>query len=269
MPELPEVETVCRMLASKVVGNSIRDINVVRRDLRWVVQADFEDRCQGQAVISVFRRGKYIIIELGHGHIIWHLGMSGSITVQTNLVLKKHDHLAVLLSDGNYLVYNDPRRFGSVFWSDDWQHHPRIAVLGLEPLSVETTALNLYDGLRSKSKAIKEAVMDARLIVGVGNIYANEALFLSGIRPDVAAKSLSLSQVELLFANIRLVLDKAIAKGGTTLNDYVNLEGKPGYFQQELNVYGRSGKLCHKCSSKLEKLERFSRQTVYCPSCQS
>ena len=268
MPELPEVETVCRMLASKVVGNSIRSVNVVRRDLRWLVQADFEDRCQGQVVISVFRRGKYIILELDHGHIIWHLGMSGSITVQGGSGQKKHDHLTVFLSDGNCLVYNDPRRFGSVFWSDDWRCHPRIAVLGFEPLCKETTAVNLYKGLRGKSKAIKEAIMDARLMVGVGNIYANEALFLSGVRPDVSAKSLSLTQVELLLANIRLVLDKAIAKGGTTLNDYVNLDGKPGYFQQELNVYGRGGQLCNKCGSQLEKMERFSRQTVYCPSCQ-
>lgn len=268
MPELPEVETVCRMLAKSVLQNKITSVEIVRRDLRWPVQENFEYVCQNALIRSVFRRGKYIIIELNHGFIIWHLGMSGSIKLQAGCDLQKHDHVLLELSSGEYLVYNDPRRFGSLFWAEDYNLHPRIKNLGLEPLEKDTTADLLYKITSTKQKNIKDTIMDAKNIVGVGNIYANEALFLTGVRPGSAAKDLSASKISALLENIKSVLRKAIASGGTTLNDYVNLEGKPGYFQQELNVYGRAGEACLVCGDTLLKDNSFARQTIYCPICQ-
>lgn len=269
MPELPEVETVCRMLADRVLGSRITAVDVIRRDLRWQLQADFEERCLDACIEKVFRRGKYIIIQLNKGFIIWHLGMSGSIKIQNDFLLQKHDHVLLELSCANYLIYNDPRRFGSLYWTMDYANHARIKNLGLEPLLPTTTPELLFSITSTRAKNIKDTIMDAANIVGVGNIYANEALFLTGIHPSSQAKSLSLKKITDLLANIRLVLNRAIASGGTTLNDYVNLEGKPGYFQQELHVYGRSGQQCLICSNILKKLEDFSRQTVYCDRCQS
>lgn len=269
MPELPEVETVCRMLSNSVVNKKIIDLVVFRRDLRWPVQADFEANCIDCEITDVYRRGKYIIISLSRGNIVWHLGMSGALKLQAKFNVQKHDHVCVSLSSGEYLVFNDPRRFGSVSWSLALDGHPRLVNLGLEPLLDSTQADLLFNAFKNKKKKIKDAIMDASIIVGVGNIYANEALFLSGIDPRSPAGNLTLLQVGALLANIKVVLRKAIDAGGTTLNDYVNLEGKPGYFQQELLVYGRSGEECSVCGEILQKLDDFSRQTVICGVCQS
>lgn len=269
MPELPEVETICRMLAHSVIGSKLLDIRIVRRDLRWPVQLDFEERCLGAEIISVFRRGKYIVIELCEGYIIWHLGMSGSIQLFDRPELKKHDHVVMILSIGTCLIYNDPRRFGSLFWADDWHKHNRLVGLGLEPLAEATTSEVFYSLLRSKKKSIKETIMDAKLLVGVGNIYANESLFLAKVNPSCPANKLTFLEAQCLFEKIKSVLQKAIAKGGTTLSDHKQLDGKPGYFQQELQVYGRAGMPCVVCNSLLQEMEHFSRQTVYCPKCQT
>lgn len=269
MPELPEVETICRMLSQAIIGQVITNVKVVRRDLRWQIQDDFESMVQGQEVLSVSRRSKYILIELLDGFIIWHLGMSGTIQLISSLSLKKHDHVVLRLSSGNYIVYNDPRRFGSVFWARDWSLHARLKHLGPEPFSEELTAQGFFDLLQSRKKNIKETIMDAKMIVGVGNIYANESLFLAGLHPTMPANQIALEQAEVLLDKIRYVLAKAIEKGGTTLSDHKQLDGKPGYFQQELQVYGRAGQSCYVCDTVLEGLEKFSRQTVCCPNCQS
>lgn len=268
MPELPEVETVCRMLAKNIVGQSLVEVKVLRRDLRWPVQLDFEENSQGCSVVSVWRRGKYIIIELTSGSIIWHLGMSGVLRLYDELLYAKHDHVWLRLSDGRYLVYNDPRRFGSVYWALAPLAHVRLAKLGLEPLAAQAEPKIVFKLLQNRSKNIKDTIMDANLIVGVGNIYANEALFMSRIHPRRPAGSLSLEEVQLLLQNIQLVLKKAIAQGGTTLSDYVSVDGKPGYFKQELQVYGRFGQQCNVCAAILEKLAGFARQTVACTKCQ-
>lgn len=267
MPELPEVETICRMLGSAIKGLYIEEVRVLRRDLRWPVQDDFESRCNGAQILSVSRRGKYIVIKLDNGYIIWHLGMSGVIKLQTDASLCKHDHVLIKLSE-SFLAYNDTRRFGSIYWTSDPNNHPRLVNLGSEPLEADFTANDLYNALKNKKKNIKDLIMDAAIIVGVGNIYANEALFLSKIHPSTKACDLGFEAVCSLFANIRFVLMKAIDAGGTTFSDYRNLDGKPGYFQQGLMVYGRAGLECKICKGLLLKIPEYSRQTVFCPNCQ-
>jgi formamidopyrimidine-DNA glycosylase len=209
-------------------------------------------------------------VQFNHGAILIHLGMSGSMrVVDASEALKKHDHLVFHLGASKQIRFNDPRRFGSVLWSLDWQSHPLICSLGPEPLSDEFDAHYLYKLSKRRNLAIKQFIMNSRIVVGVGNIYANEALFLAGIHPNRAVNRISLKRMVVLVSQIKHVLSKAIEQGGTTLRDFVGSDGKPGYFQQQLFVYGRAGEPCKHCAMPLSEIRMNNRSTVFCPNCQT
>lgn len=270
MPELPEVETTrCGILP--VLKNQ-RITRVVVRDarLRWPVPPEFAERLTGQRIRDVHRRAKYLLIELEQGTVIWHLGMSGSLRVlQCGTQPQLHDHIDVELGTGRLLRFNDPRRFGCALWTgDDPGEHELIAHLGPEPLSDEFDAEYLVAKARKRSVAIKQFIMNAEIVVGVGNIYASEALFRAGIRPRRAAGRVKREELKKLVTAIKTVLGDAIKVGGTTLRDYVNANGAPGYFKQKLFVYERAGEPCRKCKTPIQQIVQGNRSTYYCPHCQ-
>ncbi len=268
MPELPEVETTRLGIEPWVKNSVIKSIIVRNPKLRWPVV--IPDYVRGQKVLSVRRRGKYLLIDLTSGSLIAHLGMSGSIRiVKSNTTIKRHDHLDIQFTDNLILRYNDPRRFGSWHYhEDDPEQHWLLRDLGVEPLSEEFCGEYLHRNSRCKSQPIKSYIMDSKIVVGVGNIYAAEALFLSGIRPTVRSSRLSLESYRNLVTSIKILLSKAIEIGGTTLRDFTNPSGEPGYFQQTLNVYGRSGMSCRKCGEILKRTIISQRSSVYCRNCQ-
>lgn len=241
-----------------------------RRDLRWPVSPALPDVVEGQVVDAVLRRGKYLILQMQTGVLMAHLGMSGSMRIASNTEsLRKHDHWDLVFQSGAILRFNDPRRFGALFWCEpDWRQHELIAHLGPEPLSDHFDADYLYQSCRKKSLAIKNHIMNSKTVVGVGNIYAAESLFHAGIHPGMPAGKLSRKRAELLVQAIKHVLASAIESGGTTLRDYVNGNGQPGYFQQELWVYGREGKFCKQCGQTLRHQRMGQRATVFCGHCQ-
>ncbi len=268
MPELPEVETTLRGIAPHIVGEHISSTVVRNPALRWPVSSQIEDLKAFQVRRAV-RRGKYIILEGSDGAIIIHLGMSGNLRVlNADAALKAHDHLDMVLGNGSVVRFNDPRRFGCVLWAEDWQKHDLIRSMGIEPLDEEFTAAYLYQQARNKKVAIKQFIMNGKIVVGVGNIYANEALFLAGIHPARAAGKVSLKRMEVLVSKIKAVLSVAIEQGGTTLRDFVGSDGKPGYFKQSLYVYGRAGLACSRCQSSLREIRQAQRSTVFCKDCQ-
>ena len=268
MPELPEVETTLRGIAPFVEGENITKLTVKQPSLRWPVPENLPDIAYGQNIKQLSRRAKYILLELEKGSMLIHLGMSGSLrVVDPSDIWRKHDHIEMQLSNGRALRYHDPRRFGCWLWSAE--HHYQLESLGPEPLSNEFDGDRLYRLSRNRKVAVKPFIMTNAVVVGVGNIYATEALFRSGIRPDRAASRISKKRYQLLADNIKEVLAEAIKQGGTTLRDFVNSEGQPGYFQQSLDVYGRGGKPCKKCGTTLKELKLGQRSSVYCPSCQS
>lgn len=268
MPELPEVETTRKGISPYLENQAIRSITVWNNKLRWPVSPELEE-LRSVLVSGVFRRGKYIIIASDLGAILVHLGMSGSLRLSApDKELKKHDHVVLALDSELELRFNDPRRFGCILWTPDWTQHPLIVHLGPEPLSDAFTGRYLYQKARSRKTGIKQFVMDAQNVVGVGNIYANEALFLSGISPKRQAGRVSLQRMELLAENIKYVLQRSIEQGGTTLRDFVNSDGNPGYFKQQLNVYGRAGLPCPGCKSALKEIRQNNRSSVYCSKCQ-
>ena len=268
MPELPEVETTKRGVAPHVEGKKLIGMTARRSDLRWPVPDGLGEKISGFLLRSVSRRGKYLLFHFDTGVMLVHLGMSGNLRiVSADTPVMKHDH--VDWDFGHCVMrFNDPRRFGSVLWSEDPSVHPLLANLGPEPLSDEFSFEYLYAATRGRSVPIKSLIMDSGVVVGVGNIYANEALFLSGVRPGRAAKRLTRKEAQLLVENIKEVLAKAISRGGTTLRDFVGGDGKPGYFAQELYVYGREGELCKRCGKPLKAKKIAQRATVYCPACQ-
>jgi formamidopyrimidine-DNA glycosylase len=269
MPELPEVETTRRGLAPHVENRAISKVIVRNPSLRWPVPEDLEDHILKRKLLKLERRGKYLLFEFTQGTMIVHLGMSGSMRVLPSATApEKHDH--VDLCFGKHCIrFNDPRRFGCILWTTEAiEKHKLIAHLGPEPLTDAFDADYLFQRSRKRKQAIKTFIMDSRIVVGVGNIYANEALFNSGIHPLKAAAKLSHKQSEKLCAEIKQVLNYAIQRGGTTLRDFVGGDGKPGYFAQELNVYGRGGKPCPKCEKKLTEKKLGQRSTVYCTVCQ-
>ena len=269
MPELPEVETVLRGLAPHVVGRSIKGVRVRNRNLRWPIPADLDARVRQHQIRSLARRGKYLILYLDEGALILHLGMSGSLRlVSATTPPEKHDHFDLLLDDGRALRLKDPRRFGAVLWSADPEAHPLLAPLGVEPLSEAFDGETLYRLTRGRGTAIKQLLMDAHRVVGVGNIYANEALFQAGIRPSLAAGRLSRARCERLAEAIKDTLRRAIAAGGSTLRDFVDGHGRPGYFQQSYYVYGRAGEPCRVCGAPIRAARHSNRATYYCPVCQ-
>ncbi|WP_191602020.1 bifunctional DNA-formamidopyrimidine glycosylase/DNA-(apurinic or apyrimidinic site) lyase [Marinomonas algicola] len=270
MPELPEVETTKNGIAPHLLSVAVEKIVIRQSILRWPITPELPSRMESQVIRSVSRRGKYIGIHTDVGTMIVHLGMSGSLY----LVDKKtealfHDHVDIVLTSGKCLRYTDPRRFGSILWTEeDWLQHPLICSLGPEPLTDEFNVSYLSAKAKSRKKPIKTFIMDSKIVVGVGNIYANEALFKSGIRPDRHAGRISEKRLALLVENIKSVLSDAISQGGTTLKDFVGGDGKPGYFKQALSVYGRAGLPCTRCQKELIESRLGQRSTVYCSHCQ-
>lgn len=270
MPELPEVETTCRGIAPHVINRTVTGVIVRQPQLRWPVPADLAEQLVGRKLLGASRRGKYLLLQFAHGHLLVHLGMSGNLRiVQRREDPGFHDHVDIEFGEQQVLRLNDPRRFGAVLWTvEPLAEHPLLAHLGPEPLEPAFDADYLYQRSRKRKQAIKTFIMDSKVVVGVGNIYANEALFAAGIRPSRAAGSVSRARMESLVAEIKQVLARAIEQGGTTLKDFVGGDGKPGYFQQQLQVYGRSGEPCRQCQQPLKELRLAQRSTVYCTVCQ-
>lgn len=270
MPELPEVETTRRGIRPHLLNRKVTTVLVREPRLRWPVSPALSQNLTGTTVTEVSRRGKYIFIETKAGRAMIHLGMSGSLRVLSAAVEpEKHDHIDLGLDDGRVLRYRDPRRFGSFFWLPLDSSHSLIDSLGPEPLEPEFDGEYLFERSRKKSVAVKQFVMDSKVVVGVGNIYANESLFLTGIHPERKAGSISKKRYSELAVNIKLVLAAAIEAGGTTLRDFVKEDGKPGYFRHELKVYGRGNEPCVKCGSQLREIRLGQRTTVFCRKCQS
>lgn len=270
MPELPEVETTRRGIAPALEGQRIRKLEVRQRKLRWPVPEGLEERLRNQPVLSVRRRAKYLLLETPGGSAMVHLGMSGSMRiVQAHEQPEKHDHFDIVTEQNEAIRFNDPRRFGSLLWcGSNPDSHPLLASLGPEPLSDEFDGAALWLAARNRTVAIKQFIMNSHVVVGVGNIYASEALFRAGINPKRAAGKTSATRMERLANAIKDVLGEAIQVGGTTLRDYRNSDGKPGYFKQQLNVYERSGKPCRACSSPVKRIIQGQRASYYCPRCQ-
>ena len=270
MPELPEVETTRRGISPHLVGHTIDELRVFDRRLRWPVPRDLESRVAGQPLVSIRRRAKYLLLDLPLGSVIVHLGMSGRLQVVDNSHPRKtHDHVDWCFDHGLTLRLHDPRRFGCVLWNDSADAHPLIAHLGPEPLSDAFDAEYLYEAARGRNVALKNFIMNAKVVVGVGNIYASEALFLAGLHPLKPAKKLSRPASHRLTAAIMHVLTAAIAAGGTTLRDFFGGDGSPGYFSQELNVYGRRGEPCVTCGKPITQRGIGQRSSFYCTRCQS
>lgn len=270
MPELPEVETTCRGISPYLIGQIIVKTIIRQPKLRWAIPCELKKRAKGQKIEQITRRGKYLILNLSQGYIIIHLGMSGSLRiVSPSTPHKKHDHFEIHTTNDQCLRYTDPRRFGCVLWTDhDPQQHSLLRSLGPEPLTEDFSGSYLFAQSRNKKVAIKQLIMNSQIVVGVGNIYANEALFSSRIHPTRSASRISPERYETLAINIKKILAEAIKKGGTTLKDFSNAEGKPGYFQQTLQVYGRGNQPCVICNKTLKEIQVGQRATVYCPTCQ-
>lgn len=270
MPELPEVETTRAGVEPHIKGRLITDVIVRNASLRQPVPEDLGARLCGQRIRSVARRAKYLLMEVGEGILLVHLGMSGSLRmVVADTPPESHDHVDIAVEGGMVMRYRDPRRFGLVLWlKPPADVHPLLAHLGPEPLSADFTAAHLHGLSRRRKAAVKNFLMDGRVVVGVGNIYANEALYMAGIRPTRPAGQVSLARYQQLVEAVQTVLREAIAQGGTTLRDFVGSEGKPGYFSQQLQVYGRAGDACPGCGQALKELRLGQRSTVFCASCQ-
>ncbi|MBC7001873.1 bifunctional DNA-formamidopyrimidine glycosylase/DNA-(apurinic or apyrimidinic site) lyase [Photobacterium sp. BZF1] len=268
MPELPEVEVSRMGIAPHVTNQTVTKIIVRNPKLRWPVPEEIS-QIEGQVIRRVTRRAKYLMLETDAGYAIVHLGMSGSLRVlPSDIPPEKHDHVDLCLSSGEVLRYNDPRRFGAWLWQADQGEHPVLSKLGPEPLSEAFTAAYLQQKAKGKRTAVKQFIMDNHVVVGVGNIYANESLFAAGIHPKREAGKISAQRLALLVDEIKSVLAFAIEQGGTTLKDFKNADGKPGYFAQELQVYGKGGEPCPRCDKPLSEAKIGQRATVYCSDCQ-
>lgn len=272
MPELPEVETTRRGITPHCLGKTVAQLIVRQGQLRWPVPAELGRILPGQTLLAVERRGKYLLLQFAAGTAIWHLGMSGSLrVVETASAPGKHDHIDLCFTSGLCLRFNDPRRFGALLWqpiTEPIGQHSLLAHLGPEPLSDDFDSAYLYARSRKARVAIKPWIMDAKVVVGVGNIYANESLFNARLHPEQLAGSLTPKQTDRWVAAIKTILQYAINRGGTTLRDFVGGDGKPGYFAQELNVYGRAEEPCTECGKPLQEIRLGQRSTVFCPRCQ-
>ena len=268
MPELPEIEVTRRGLAAHLAGRVISSVEVRQPRLRWPVPKAVR-LLAGRKVRAVHRRGKYLLVDCGDGHLILHLGMSGSLRVlPPGTPAEKHDHFDLVLGD-RLLRLRDPRRFGAVLWTEDAVHtHPLIANLGIEPLSRALDAARLHALTRGHRAAIKQFLMDGRRIVGVGNIYASESLFRAGINPRARTNRLTLERCARLSKAIKDTLRAAIRAGGSSLRDYVGVDGHRGDSQSRHRVYDREGKACRRCGSAIKRLVQGQRSTFFCPRCQ-
>ncbi|WOT05340.1 bifunctional DNA-formamidopyrimidine glycosylase/DNA-(apurinic or apyrimidinic site) lyase [Shewanella youngdeokensis] len=269
MPELPEVEVTKQGVSPYLIGNQVTDLIVRNPSLRWPVP-DIAQQIIGQTIRAVRRRAKYLLIDTDAGTTIVHLGMSGSLRIlPINTPVEKHDHIDLVLASGKILRYNDPRRFGAWLWCELPEHaHPLLSKLGPEPLESGFNIEYLIKALSNKKKAIKLCLMDNHIVVGVGNIYANEALFAAGIHPQTEAGKVDVERLTILVTEVKQILARAIKQGGTTLKDFINADGKPGYFAQKLHVYGRGGQTCTHCGQLLSEIRLGQRATVFCSICQ-
>ncbi|WED21965.1 bifunctional DNA-formamidopyrimidine glycosylase/DNA-(apurinic or apyrimidinic site) lyase [Vibrio sp. JC009] len=268
MPELPEVEVSRLGITPHLKNQTIKEIIVRQPKLRWMVPGEIS-QLSGQKIIDISRRAKYLLIRVETGTVIVHLGMSGSLRVLDNsFPTGKHDHVDLVLSGGKLLRYNDPRRFGAWLWQEGDQLHELLGSLGPEPLETDFSAEYMLEKAKNKRTAVKQFIMDNKIVVGVGNIYANESLFSSGIHPQTPAGTLKPEQWTTLVAEIKQVLKTAIKQGGTTLKDFTKADGKPGYFAQELQMYGKAGEPCPVCGSPIQQLKIGQRNSYFCADCQ-
>jgi len=274
MPELPEVETTRRGLAPHLEGRNVQAVTLRRPDLRWPIPPELPRLLQGQRIDAVRRRAKYLLLDTAAGSAVLHLGMSGSLRVLPgDTPLRAHDHVDIALVGnagvpGRVLRFNDPRRFGCLLWQPVGTVHPLLAGLGPEPLSDDFDGNHLFALSRGRTAPVKTFLMDQAVVVGVGNIYAAEALFAAGIAPNRAAGRVSRERYAALAREVKRILAHAIDRGGTTLRDFIRPDGAPGYFEQELQVYGREGQACHRCGTPLRHASIGQRASVWCPHCQ-
>jgi formamidopyrimidine-DNA glycosylase len=264
MPELPEVETTLRGIAPHIVNHTVSGVIIRQARLRWPIPPELSSLIAQQTLLGISRRGKYLLFEFAQGHALIHLGMSGSLRiVAADTTPNAHDHFDWVFGDIS-LRYHDPRRFGCLLWVEgEPQDHKLLAMLGPEPLTDEFTAEYLFKRSRKRTQAIKQFIMDSHVVVGVGNIYANESLYMSRIKPIRKAGTLTRKNCEDLVKDIKFVLSRSIEQGGTTLRDFVGGDGKPGYFKQQLLVYGRGGEACTECTKLLKEIRMMDRTTVY------
>ncbi|MGI9337735.1 MAG: bifunctional DNA-formamidopyrimidine glycosylase/DNA-(apurinic or apyrimidinic site) lyase [Gammaproteobacteria bacterium] len=274
MPELPEVETVRRGLAPRLVGMRVCAVVVRRNDLRYKLPPRFSQLVKECVFCALKRRGKYLLADMQNNKgekttMIVHLGMTGALFFSARKPVKaKHEHIGFLLPDGEYLVYRDPRRFGCILLSDDAGNHPLIRAIGREPLAASFNGAFLHQQWRGKKTAVKSALMDGGIVAGIGNIYAAEALFLAGICPTIRAGLLTLSQCRQIAKAVKTILRDALKAGGSTIRDFVNSDGEAGHFQMQWRVYERGGMQCTRCPSRITAIRQNNRTTYYCPRCQ-
>lgn len=269
MPELPEVETTRRGLAPHLVGRRIESVTLRRDALRWPIPPEVSARLVGEQIAAIRRRAKYLLLDTGAGSALWHLGMSGSLRVlEADVPVRAHDHVDVVLDDGRLLRFNDPRRFGSLLWQPPGETHALLRGLGPEPLDDAFDGDHLFALSRGRRAPVKAFLMDQAVVVGVGNIYAAEALFEAGIHPLREAGKVGRERYVRLAAAVKRILAHAIERGGTTLRDFISPDGLPGYFEQELLVYGRGGEPCKRCGTTLKEARIGQRASVWCPRCQ-
>lgn len=270
MPELPEVETTKQGIKTHLEGQLISDVIVRNAKLRLPVHHNIDELCIGKKITIITRRAKYLLLHLSTGYILIHLGMSGHLRiVPKDMKPEKHDHIDLLVANGSALRYCDPRRFGLFLYIEENPHlHPLLIDLGPEPLAEEFTGDYLYQRSRNKKLPIKSFIMNNKIVVGVGNIYATESLFLSGIHPLTPAYKITENVAHSLALQIKQILKAAIEVGGTTLRDFYTSEGKPGYFSQSLKVYGRKNQQCIQCNQLIESVVIAGRHSTFCPQCQ-
>ncbi|MDR1012358.1 MAG: bifunctional DNA-formamidopyrimidine glycosylase/DNA-(apurinic or apyrimidinic site) lyase [Coxiellaceae bacterium] len=270
MPELPEIETICRDLNIKFLKQEIITVNVRISELRYPIPKNIHSILLGQAIKKISRRGKYILLKTRIGVLIIHLGMSGTLQIKMkNHLITKHEHFSIEFSNKLTLCYSDPRRFGAILWTtNDPLRHALLKNLGLEPLTEKFTAEYLYAKSKIKKYSIKLLITDNKIVVGIGNIYANEILYTSGINPFQKAYTISLCDYKKIVKIIKEILNQAISHRGTTIKDYTDCFGQHGSFQNKLKIYNRSGRFCYKCKNKLITTRIRQRLTVFCPKCQ-
>ena len=271
MPELPEVETTRIGIAPHVLGQTVKNVIIRDSRLRWPIPKQLRKTLTGTSVCKLSRRAKYLLFHTERGCMIVHLGMSGSLRIlASDIPVEKHDHVDFIFESGFCLRFRDPRRFGCILWTEnDPLQHDLLSGLGPEPLGDDLDGDYLFQKSRKRKQSIKTFIMDSHTIVGVGNIYANEALFAAGIHPKRKAGRITRDQYGKLATSIKAVLNKALAKGGTTLRDFVNGLGEPGYFRINLQVYDRAGEPCYKCKSPIRVKRIGQRSAFFCPVCQT
>ncbi len=272
MPELPEVETTLRGVEPYLKDAKITHVTIRNFSLRWPIEPNLAEIITDQTIHRLYRRAKYLLLECDTGTLIIHLGMSGRLRilkVSENIPPEKHDHFDMAVDNGHLLRYTDPRRFGAIIWTESAiEVHPLFNHLGPEPLTESFDAAYLLAKSQNRRCSAKTMIMDGKIVVGVGNIYANEALFKAGVHPKTTANQLKIKDLNKLVTAIKTILSQAIKAGGTTLKDFRKSDGKPGYFAQELSVYGRQGQACVHCGSEIEHYKEAQRATFYCSKCQ-